>query len=136
MGVVQKILGSNDGFISAILVLHDEAHKKSNQGFASSKYNSEKKRTAQRRGCKAHVAKGFAVGWRNKDTAALRLNNTVSSASAISPSLTTSGNYRFDVLLYEKLWNRNGARHNPEKAIRLDLISTQGTQELLHPGRR
>ena len=35
-------------------------HKKSNQGFASSKYHPEKKRAAQARGGKAHVAKGFA----------------------------------------------------------------------------
>jgi hypothetical protein len=35
-------------------------HKKSNQGFGSSKYNPEKKRAAQRRGGKAKVAKGFA----------------------------------------------------------------------------
>lgn len=37
------------------------AHKKSNQGFASSKYNPEKKRAAQSRGGKAKVAKGFAT---------------------------------------------------------------------------
>jgi general stress protein YciG len=35
-------------------------HKKSNQGFGSSKYPSEKKRAAQARGGKAKVAKGFA----------------------------------------------------------------------------
>ena len=35
-------------------------HKKSNQGFASSKYHAEKKRAAQSRGGKAKVAKGFA----------------------------------------------------------------------------
>ena len=35
-------------------------HKKSNQGFASSKYPSEKRRAAQRRGGQAKVAKGFA----------------------------------------------------------------------------
>jgi len=35
-------------------------HKKSNQGFASSKYTPEKKRAAQARGGKAQVAKGFA----------------------------------------------------------------------------
>jgi len=35
-------------------------HKKSNQGFASVKYNPDKKRTAQVRGGKAKVAKGFA----------------------------------------------------------------------------
>ena len=35
-------------------------HKKSNQGFASSKYHSEKKRAAQSRGGKAAVPKGFA----------------------------------------------------------------------------
>jgi general stress protein YciG len=37
-----------------------QPNKKSNQGFASSKYNPEKKRAAQRRGGKAKVAKGFA----------------------------------------------------------------------------
>jgi len=37
-----------------------QPHKKSNQGFASSKYNPEKKRAAQSRGGKAPVAKGFA----------------------------------------------------------------------------
>lgn len=36
-------------------------HKKSNQGFASSKYDQKKKRAAQSRGGKAQVAKGFAV---------------------------------------------------------------------------
>ncbi len=36
------------------------AHKKSNQGFASSKYNQGKKRAAQSRGGRAKVAKGFA----------------------------------------------------------------------------
>jgi general stress protein YciG len=36
------------------------AHKKSNQGFASSKYNQDKKREAQSKGGKAHVPKGFA----------------------------------------------------------------------------
>ena len=36
------------------------AHKKSNQGFASSKYDREKKRAAQSRGGLAKVAKGFA----------------------------------------------------------------------------
>ncbi len=35
-------------------------HKKSNQGFASTKYNQETKRTAQSRGGKAQVPKGFA----------------------------------------------------------------------------
>lgn len=35
-------------------------HKKSNQGFASSKYDKEKKRAAQSKGGNAHVAKGFA----------------------------------------------------------------------------
>lgn len=35
-------------------------HKKSNQGFASSKYHPEKKRAAQSRGGKATVHKGFA----------------------------------------------------------------------------
>ncbi len=36
------------------------AHKKSNQGFASSKYAPEKRRAAQSRGGKAKVKKGFA----------------------------------------------------------------------------
>jgi len=36
-------------------------HKKSNQGFASSKYPSEKRRAAQSRGGKAKVKKGFAA---------------------------------------------------------------------------
>ncbi len=36
-------------------------HKKSNQGFASSKYTPEKKRAAQSRGGKAKVPKGFAA---------------------------------------------------------------------------
>jgi general stress protein YciG len=35
-------------------------HKKSNQGFGSSKYNPDKKRAAQSRGGKAAVPKGFA----------------------------------------------------------------------------
>jgi len=35
-------------------------HKKSNQGFASAKYDKEKKRAAQSRGGQAHVPKGFA----------------------------------------------------------------------------
>lgn len=35
-------------------------HKKSNQGFASSKYDQDKKKSAQSKGGKAHVAKGFA----------------------------------------------------------------------------
>jgi hypothetical protein len=35
--------------------------KKSNQGFASSKYTPEKKRAAQSRGGKAKVPKGFAL---------------------------------------------------------------------------
>ena len=35
-------------------------HKKSNQGFASSKYDPEKRRAAQSRGGKAPVPKGFA----------------------------------------------------------------------------
>lgn len=35
-------------------------HKKSNQGFASAKYDQTKKREAQSRGGKAQVAKGFA----------------------------------------------------------------------------
>jgi hypothetical protein len=35
-------------------------HKKSNQGFASSKYNPDKKRVAQSVGGRAKVAKGFA----------------------------------------------------------------------------
>ena len=37
------------------------AHKKSNQGFASSKYHPEKMRAAQSRGGRAKVAKGFAT---------------------------------------------------------------------------
>ena len=36
-------------------------HKISNQGFASSKYTSEKKRAAQSIGGRAKVAKGFAA---------------------------------------------------------------------------
>ncbi len=36
-------------------------HKKSNQGFASSKYDQEKKRAAQSQGGKAKVKKGFAT---------------------------------------------------------------------------
>lgn len=35
-------------------------HKKSNQGFASSKYDPEKKRAAQSKGGKARVPKGFS----------------------------------------------------------------------------
>ena len=35
-------------------------HTKSNQGFASSKYDPEKKRNAQSSGGKAKVPKGFA----------------------------------------------------------------------------
>ena len=35
-------------------------HKRSNQGFASSKYPSEKRRAAQSVGGRAKVAKGFA----------------------------------------------------------------------------
>ena len=35
-------------------------HKKSNQGFASTKYDREKKRAAQSRGGRAKVPKGFA----------------------------------------------------------------------------
>ena len=35
-------------------------HKKSNQGFASSKYTPGKKRAAQARGGRAKVPKGFA----------------------------------------------------------------------------
>jgi len=38
------------------------AHKKSNQGFASSKYHPDKKRATQRIGGKAKVAKGFVKG--------------------------------------------------------------------------
>jgi general stress protein YciG len=38
-----------------------EKHKKSNQGFASSKYNPETKRAAQSRGGSAKVKKGFAA---------------------------------------------------------------------------
>ncbi len=37
-----------------------QPNKKSNQGFASSKYTPDKKRAAQSRGGKAQVAKGFA----------------------------------------------------------------------------
>jgi hypothetical protein len=37
-----------------------QLHKKSNQGFGSSKYTPEKKRAAQVRGGKAKVKKGFA----------------------------------------------------------------------------
>lgn len=36
-------------------------HKKSNQGFASSKYHPEKRRAAQRRGGQAKVKKGCAA---------------------------------------------------------------------------
>ena len=36
-------------------------HKKSNQGFASNRYDQEKKRAAQSRGGRAKVAKGFAL---------------------------------------------------------------------------
>ena len=36
------------------------SHKKSTQGFGSSKYHPEKKRAAQSRGGKAKVPKGFA----------------------------------------------------------------------------
>jgi general stress protein YciG len=35
-------------------------HKRSNQGFASSKYDREAKRAAQSKGGKASVPKGFA----------------------------------------------------------------------------
>ena len=35
-------------------------HKRSNQGFASTKYNADKKRAAQSQGGKANVPKGFA----------------------------------------------------------------------------
>ncbi len=47
---------------SAILIVmgKGQPNKKSNQGFASSKYHPDKKRTAQSRGGKAKVAKGFA----------------------------------------------------------------------------
>ena len=38
-----------------------QPNKKSNQGFASSKYHPEKKRAAQARGGKAKVKKGFAT---------------------------------------------------------------------------
>ena len=38
----------------------DGEHKKSNQGFASSKYDTTKKRAAQSKGGSAHVPKGFA----------------------------------------------------------------------------
>lgn len=37
------------------------AHKKSNQGFASGKYDQDTKQAAQRRGGRARVAKGFAT---------------------------------------------------------------------------
>lgn len=37
------------------------SHKRSNQGFASRKYNPEKRRAAQSRGGKAKVPKGFAA---------------------------------------------------------------------------
>ncbi len=37
-----------------------EPHKKSTQGFKSDKYNPEKMRSAQSRGGKAKVPKGFA----------------------------------------------------------------------------
>jgi Stress-induced bacterial acidophilic repeat motif len=37
-----------------------QPHKRSNQGFASGKYNPEKKRAAQSVGGRAKVAKGFA----------------------------------------------------------------------------
>ena len=36
-------------------------HKRSNQGFGSSKYTPEKRRAAQSRGGKAKVPKGFAT---------------------------------------------------------------------------
>ncbi len=36
------------------------SHKKSNQGFASTKYDADKKRSAQSIGGSAKVAKGFA----------------------------------------------------------------------------
>ena len=38
-----------------------QPHKKSNQGFASSKYNADQKRLVQSRGGKAKVPKGFAT---------------------------------------------------------------------------
>ena len=38
-----------------------QPNKKSNQGFASSKYKPETKRSAQSRGGRAKVAKGFAA---------------------------------------------------------------------------
>lgn len=41
--------------------LRSRSHKRSNQGFASSKYTPEKKRAAQSRGGKAKVPKGFAA---------------------------------------------------------------------------
>ena len=50
--------------ISAIILLRMPQgagkHKKSTQGFGSSKYHTEKKRAAQSRGGKAQVPKGFA----------------------------------------------------------------------------
>ena len=36
-------------------------HKRSNQGFASSKYDPQKRRAAQSKGGKAPVPKGFAT---------------------------------------------------------------------------
>lgn len=41
-------------------IMKKNEQKKSNQGFASSKYNPEKKRAAQSKGGSARVAKGFA----------------------------------------------------------------------------
>ncbi len=41
--------------------LLSRSHKRSNQGFASSKYTPEKRRAAQSRGGKAKVKKGFAT---------------------------------------------------------------------------
>ena len=41
--------------------LLSRSHKRSNQGFGSSKYTPEKRRAAQSRGGKAKVKKGFAT---------------------------------------------------------------------------
>jgi general stress protein YciG len=43
------------------MALRSRTHKRSNQGFASSKYPSDKRRAAQSRGGKAKVPKGFAA---------------------------------------------------------------------------
>jgi len=44
----------------------DREHKRSNQGFASDKYDKETKRKAQAKGGSAKVAKGFAMMSPNK----------------------------------------------------------------------